>query len=111
MMLDSNLLRSFISIFAADFDRLILKSCKRSSIEIIGFAPSLMSKFGASDITEVINPGTAYTSFPCSAAYFAVIKDPDLFDPSTAITALEKAEINLFLATKRPFKTVIPGGN
>ncbi len=49
----------------------------------ISFAPCLMSRFGPQLILEVMFPGTANTSRPCSIARRAVIADPLYCAPST----------------------------
>ena len=71
-----------------------------SSISVKIYAPSEISLLQPLLKTSVILPGTAYTSFPCSSAYSAVIRLPDFSFASIIMTISESPAIILFLSGK-----------
>ena len=57
-----------------------------SSRQVTGFAPSRMSLLVPTEASEVMGPGTASTSFPCSRARSTVIRAPERAGASTTST-------------------------
>ncbi len=88
-----------------------LNSSSMSWADSTSLAPCLISAWQPLDCGECIEPGTAKTSRPCSAARRAVIREPLCSEASTTKQPLLSPLIIRFRLGKLPASGGVPSGN